>query len=90
MDGHLMGEEYRTDSDREISVRVIGTALISTIEILKDNQVIFTHKGQKEAEEFAWSDKTPLNGKGSYYYVRVTQQNGEMAWSSPIWVSVWR
>ncbi|MFB0523778.1 MAG: hypothetical protein ACETV1_08505, partial [Candidatus Bathyarchaeia archaeon] len=23
----------------------------------------------------------------NYYYVRVTQMNGQMAWSSPIWVT---
>ena len=25
-------------------------------------------------------------GEGDYYYVRVTQANGHMAWSSPIWI----
>jgi hypothetical protein len=27
------------------------------------------------------------SGEGTdYYYVRVTQANGQMAWSSPVWV----
>ena len=26
-------------------------------------------------------------GEDSFYYLRVTQENGQMAWSSPIWVS---
>ena len=25
-------------------------------------------------------------GRGDYYYVRVKQLNGAMAWSSPVWV----
>jgi len=29
----------------------------------------------------------PPAGRESYYYVRVTQINGQMAWSSPIWVN---
>ena len=26
-------------------------------------------------------------GEDSFYYLRVTQENGQMAWSCPIWVS---
>jgi hypothetical protein len=29
----------------------------------------------------------PESGDANYYYVRVLQADGEMAWSSPIWVS---
>ena len=32
-----------------------------------------------------WHDRVKSKGP-DYYYVRVTQQNGHMAWSSPIWV----
>ena len=33
------------------------------------------------------SDPKPAAGT-HYYYVRVTQQDGQMAWSSPMWVTV--
>ena len=26
------------------------------------------------------------SGDGSYYYLRVTQENGQMAWASPVWL----
>jgi ABC-type histidine transport system ATPase subunit len=29
----------------------------------------------------------PELGDANYYYVRVLQADGEMAWSSPVWVS---
>ena len=35
--------------------------------------------------EFTWADLTELKA-GDYYYVRVTQVDGSMAWSSPFWV----
>jgi len=35
--------------------------------------------------KFAYLDDEVERGE-SYYYVRVTQLNGQMAWSSPIWV----
>jgi len=36
--------------------------------------------------KFSYVDREG-KGKESYYYVRVTQLNGQMAWSSPIWVN---
>jgi hypothetical protein len=33
---------------------------------------------------FEWRDENGLQGDN--YYVRVTQLDGAMAWSSPIWV----
>jgi hypothetical protein len=34
---------------------------------------------------FAYTDADTKSGE-AYYYVRVQQQNGQIAWSSPIWV----
>ena len=43
--------------------------------------------GQAEGR-FTWEDRNPAGGeKASYYYVRVRQQNEQMAWASPNWVS---
>ncbi len=33
-----------------------------------------------------YCDKRTSNGNEDWYYVRVTETNGQMAWSSPIWV----
>ena len=33
--------------------------------------------------EFDYQDKAPVAG---YYYVRVIQMDGNLAWSSPIWI----
>ena len=42
-------------------------------------------KKQYEAEIFLSDDRI---GKGvDFYYLRVTQANGQMAWSSPVWLS---
>jgi hypothetical protein len=39
---------------------------------------------------FTWTDGALASGDAHYYMVRVTQSNGHMAWSSPIWVEVER
>jgi hypothetical protein len=64
-----------------------------------DNVVTFTGVFTSESwiierlvgpSEFAasirWQDRRTEGGEGDWYYVRVTQHNGHMAWSSPIWV----
>ena len=33
-----------------------------------------------------WHDRREKQNDADWYYVRVTQHNGHMAWSSPIWV----
>lgn len=35
--------------------------------------------------KFSYTDRNPREGE-NYYYARVTQLNGQMAWSSPIWM----
>ena len=37
-----------------------------------------------EAVTFSWQDQGSV--QGDYYYVRITQVDGAMAWSSPIWI----
>jgi hypothetical protein len=37
--------------------------------------------------EFRWRDYAPEPGKRSYYYVRGEQQNGELVWASPFWIT---
>jgi len=36
---------------------------------------------------FEWTDPAPGSGQTSHYYVRGEQENGELVWTSPIWVS---
>lgn len=37
--------------------------------------------------DFAFEDRPSGGQDGDFYYVRVIQSNGQMAWSSPIWVA---
>jgi hypothetical protein len=36
-----------------------------------------------------WTDPSPLAGENRYY-LRIEQSDGNMAWSSPMWVTVFR
>ena len=85
LNGHWMGEEIKLEGPRPIAARVVGTAPFMEVAILKNNQVIYQTGTGEMAVQVAITDQTDLRA-GDFYYVRVVQNNGDLAWSSPIWV----
>jgi len=86
----VMGEIVRLTkgTSRRIKIDVIGTSAIDRIEIIRDNVVLYTYQTSVEEETVEYEDEGKLeDGFDHFYYVRVTQSDGNMAWSSPIWVS---
>ena len=85
VDGHLMGDEFATAAgDVRIAARVAGTAPIARAEIVRDGEVVFTSAGGAHTVEL--DCRLALGGGTSFFYLRVTQADRQMAWSSPIWV----
>ena len=87
---HPMGSDVTLDdaeAERRLRVRVIGTDRIRRIDIVKNNEDVFTHIGAGDQEEFEFVDSSPARS-GDYYYARVRQDDDEMAWASPVWVTV--
>lgn len=82
--------------NRHLSGYVAGTTKLSKVEIICNGEVIktftpdnyfidFEYDDMRSLEKICFStkDKKPCF---AYYYLRVTQDDGHMAWSSPIWV----
>ncbi len=84
IDGDFMGSEIQTDQPVAISAYVIGKSDNVTVELLRNSQVIHTEKTSTGFIELDISDQA--DSGTAHYYLRVTQDNGERAWSSPIWV----
>lgn len=98
--GHMMGSELSTalkpglNLNRHISGYVAGTANIKEIEIIRNGTVIKTFQPTTYHYDFYHDDMDPmdeitLNNGGNpfiFYYLRVTQVDDHIAWSSPIWV----
>ena len=82
--------------NRHISGYVAGTCRLEKIELIRNGQVLTTFKPDSHFYDFTYDDLTPLsestietkdkNPPFAFYYLRVTQEDGHMAWSSPIWV----
>lgn len=84
---HLMGEEFAADSPqmpRQVWVQAVGTRAIARIEIVKNGAVLCAEGFSEPVAELEFVDQSPITGT-DYYYARITQADGEYAWSSPVW-----
>jgi hypothetical protein len=85
-DGHWMGEEYKSNDAPHLHVKVIGTAPLESVTVVKNNADHVRMEGHGPEMEFEYGKTEPPKDTDCYY-LRVIQTDGEMAWSSPIWVS---
>lgn len=82
----FMGEEMEVSGPQRILVRARGTNRISVIHLIRDGNYIYKVEPDRQETEFEFLDM--VAGPGDHwYYVRVEQQDGELAWSSPIWIT---
>ena len=85
-----MGSEVKWTASKgalPIAVRIVACDDIEVIEIIRNGVPVFGVRGNGVFAQFLMQDPEPLAGE-SWYYVRVVQKDGNMAWSSPVWVSV--
>jgi hypothetical protein len=85
--GHaMMGDELRTRSVPPLTVSILGTAPIAQVDIIRNNEYVYTVKPGQRDVTLSYRDNSPPRGT-SYYYVRALQTDGQLAWASPIWVT---
>jgi len=86
VDGHFMGEKIAQPAGSTVAVetRVDCPGEIDRVEVCRNNQFIYMKNNPGVKCQLTFVDRQPLPGR-SYYYVRVMQKDGEIAWSSPVW-----
>jgi len=84
----MMGDEFKAAAPPEMQIKVLGTAPIALIEVIKDNAVVYSHRptATDKLADLTWKDSAAPTGT-SFYYIRVQQTDGQLAWSSPMWIS---
>jgi hypothetical protein len=90
VNGHPMGSEteQKTGNPVTIDTFIAGTSKIEKAEIIRNAEVIACFNGKSDFEQFQYLDKNvPIGSKNIYYYVRITQDDANMAWSSPVWIT---
>ncbi|MCB1213658.1 MAG: DUF3604 domain-containing protein [Chlamydiia bacterium] len=99
--GMPMGSEISTRIkpgiavNRHICVTIAGTAPLKAVEIVRNGKVLHTLSSKTYHLTFEYDDLEPLASAAiknsgtnpfAFYYLRVYQEDGHAAWSSPIWI----
>jgi hypothetical protein len=84
---HFMGDEFTLSTKPALKVRLAGTGPLAKVHIIKDGNYVHTAEPKKQAVEFEWTDLDVKPGATSYYYVRGEQEDGELVWVSPMWIT---
>jgi hypothetical protein len=83
---HVIGDQIPVGESAEFAIDVGGAAKLARVELLRDNYVIAV----REPKALIWSgtlEDTNVPAGEHWYYLRVTQTDGERAWTTPIWAT---
>ena len=100
--GAPMGSELNTKAkpglayNRHLTGFAVGLDQIKEVLIIRNGKPFHTFTPKDDTFDFTLDDDEPLEkislkSKGerppfTYYYMRVEQKDGHLAWTSPIWV----
>jgi hypothetical protein len=86
--GHMMGDEFDAPAGKPVTLNVLvhGTRPIARVDVIKDFVYVFSTEPKRDRVEFEWTDGETRGPGLSWYYVRAIQDDGELAWASPMWV----
>jgi hypothetical protein len=84
---HMMGDVFTTSSAPSLRVKLSGTARFTKVHVIKDNQYVYSPEPNSSEVSFSWMDNSATPGKTSYYYVRGEQEDGQIVWASPLWIT---
>ncbi len=86
--GHLMGEIFESNKESEFKISIKGTAPLSRVTLVRNEEDYHQFELATEAADFEgiYSDQKPVAGENRYY-LRVEQVDGNMGWTSPIWIT---
>ncbi len=79
----LMGAELPASDQKHIVIDVAGEAPLKAVDLLKDGEL---HRRWKPCEDTFRVELTEDGADPSNWYVRATQVDNHVAYSSPIWV----
>lgn len=59
---------------------------LQTVEIIRDGEAVWKQGFSELDTQIEWEDPAFPAGE-SYYYLHIIQQDGQQAWSSPVWIT---
>ncbi len=85
--GQPMGSVFEATENPEMKFAVNGTATIKRVTLVRNEKNYQVWEPSQREFRETFTDSTPLTGENRYY-LRVEQADGNMAWSSPVWVTI--
>lgn len=82
---HLMGDEF--EGPPSLSIRLIGALPFSRVTIVKDGKDAAIMQPNTPDVKLEWTDAAAQPGKTSSYYIRAEQADGNLVWTSPMWIT---
>jgi hypothetical protein len=80
------GSEFQLSKAQAIHVKAHATKAVKKVEIIKDSKVLYSTTPGKADVDFQFTDNESVSGR-HYYYVRLQQDDGMLAWSSPFFIN---
>jgi hypothetical protein len=88
---YMMGDEFTQKSPPKLDIIVQGTAPVARVDIVRQvdkaaPEYVYAVEPNKRSVKLSWTDNAAKAGAVNMYYVRVMQEDGKMAWASPMWI----
>lgn len=81
-----MGSETAAEGSPHFRLNVLGTAPITTLEIIRSGTVLYASEPGTATVQVDFRDEDPPEEGSAHYHVRLVQSDRQIAWVSPIWV----
>ncbi len=92
-----VAERPELADSRTIEAFIAGESKLAQVEVVRNNQVVHSVRAEGSDLTLEWTDEEPLEPLALdpleadqppfvFYYLRVLQSDGHMAWVSPIWL----
>ncbi len=83
---YLQGDIVKVSGSFRLNVKILGTSAIRQVDVIKNQEFAYTRQKLPQDFSFTFEDAKKEAGE-DFYYVRVEQNDSNVAWSSPIWVT---
>jgi len=81
-----MGSQITTDTPPHLRISAYGTARIRFVDVIRGNRLLKRFTPNTLDFSDTLTDESLPQEDATWYYIRLRQEDGEYAWSTPIWV----
>ena len=84
---YLMGDEFSSAEPPTLELKLVGTSPFAKVTLIKDDVELKVWTPGTAEVNLTWTDEGSEKGRTSYYYFRGEQDNTELVWVSPVWIT---